>query len=349
MLTRKPKYWSVIVLVILPMTSIISIFALPNQRVFKKIRDKGLDNMAIKSKAEIINELTAIKEDIGRLEKRTGKTGTAGVKVYSADETVALLDSYKALRRGLDYLNHGSIKNINDWEGYRLLGVSHNSFGKKETFQVLNELKEANLPSGFLADFRVYLLPFRIPEISGLGGAGFALISAPEISEKSIEQLRITLLHELGHHIHSQFMPTPLGRPSPLWDKYLVIRGGEWHGAGGVNTTAWNNSSEETFAEDFRLLFGKDQFYYGDIALGDPRVNPKTTAELKQFILELDNIKITRSAKSPWIPDGLEFWIYCPYFILFGWIFILAGVIIISQKDCIIRGINLKVLLRLAS
>lgn len=330
MLIRKLRSWPVVVLAIILFTSIGSVIILPKQTSFKETPKKGLDNMAVKSKAQIIKELTAIKEDIGRLEEKTGQTGIDGVKVYSPDVTVALLDSYKAFRKGLDYLKDGSIKDINDWEGYHLLDGSKTPFSRKETFRVLSELEKANLPSGFLDDFRVYLLPFEVPEISGLGGAGFALISAPEINDNRIEQLRITLLHELGHHIHSIFMPSSTGRPSPLWDKYHAIRGGKWHGAGDVSTTAWNDSSEETFAEDFRLLFGENQYYYGDISLGDPRVNTETSAVLKQFILDLNNMEITKSAKSPWVPAGLESWIYCPYYILFGWVLILVGIINLS-------------------
>ncbi len=283
-------------------------------------------NISSRSKAEIVRELEAIKRKIESFEENNGKLGTAGFKVYSPEETVTLLNYYKELRKGLEYLDRGDITAIKDWEGYHLDEKGKSAYSREEAFRVLTELAPT-LPSAFLSGLRVYLLPCGVPEISGLGGEGFVMISAPDIHDKSYEQLRVTLLHELGHHLHSRFMHSKNPESNSLWDTYLRIRGGKWRGPGKVNTAAWNDSSEETFAEDFRMLFGKSQPFYGDISLGDPRGNPEMALKLKKFILNLENQSVPESFKSPWIPEGLQFWLDSQSYLLIGWLLITAGMV----------------------
>lgn len=289
--------------------------------------------MPQRSKAEIIEELKAIKKRIEDFEEDNGLSGADGFKIYSPEESGKMLQYYKELRTGLEYLNRGKVAAIDDWEGYALEERGGTAYGSKEAFQVLNELDGENLPPALFTGFRVYLLPVGMPEISGLGGAGFAMIAAPDIKEKSIEQLRVTLLHELGHHLHSSFMPSINGRPNRLWEVYHKIRGGRWRGPGKVNTQDWSSSSEETFAEDFRLLFGKDQWYYGDIVLGDPRVQPGVVAKLKRFMIGLPVQAAPMANRSPWIPEGLEFWLKCQYYIYGGWAVIIMGLYVVSSYN----------------
>lgn len=293
----------------------------------------GVSATAQRSKAEIVGGLKNIIERIEESEKNQGLLGTAGFKVYSPEETGDLLEYYRTLQAGLEFLNRGCVVNIKDWQGYSLDKKGREAYSRKEAFQIMTELEETNLPSAFLSDLRIYLLPYGVPEISGLGSAGYVMVSAPNIQEKSIEQLRVTLLHEIGHHIHSSFMPAQAGQINPFWEAYHGIRGGQWQGPGGVNTTAWSSSSEENFAEDFRMLFGKEQWYYGDMDLGDPREQPKVAAELKQFMIGLkDNEKLIPK-RSPWVPEGLHFWLNCSSYIAIGWTVLAVGVVIVLKRD----------------
>ncbi len=306
---------------------------LPAQSRSGSVSNEVSSKMPQRSKAEIIKELKAIKKRIEDFEENNGRSGVKGFKIYSPEESGKLLQYYKELRAGLEYLNRGKRGVIDDWEGYVLEDRGRSAYDSKEAFRILNELDGENLPFAFFTDFRVYLLPVGIPEISGLGGAGFAMVTAPNIEEKSIEQLRVTLLHELGHHLHSSFMPSVNGRPNPLWKVYHKIRGGQWRGPGKANTPAWSSSSEETFAEDFRLLFGKDQWYYGDIELGDPRVHPGVSAKLKRFMIGLSVEAAPQINQSPWIPEGLEFWLKCQYYIYCGWAVIIMCIALISYNQ----------------
>ncbi len=329
MLEKKTGFWFGIFWLMLLLSVSFYKISFPTQRHSNEVSNKLSSKMSERSKAEIVSELNTTKERIEQFEKVNGLSGINGFKIYSEEETGNLTKYYKDLRTGLEYLNRGYTIPIKDWEGYVLEDRGRTAYSSKEAFQILTELDQTNLPSAFLTDFRVYLLPYGTPEISGLGEAGYAMISAPEIKEKSIEQLRVTLLHELGHHLHSSFMPSFAGQPNPLWEAYHQIRGGEWHGPGEANTLAWSSSSEETFAEDFRMLFGKDQWYYGDIDLGDPREQPKVAAELKQFIIGLEDQGVSQMNKSPWVPEGLDFWLNCQNYINIGWTVIIVGMLIV--------------------
>ncbi|MGE5583317.1 MAG: hypothetical protein ACM3X9_12385 [Bacillota bacterium] len=263
------------------------------------------------NKAEIVGQMNRIVAEIVSLEKTSGKIGPEGYKVYSAGETERFLELYKALTLRLHYLNDGnSAIDNSEWGGYRLSSEANKPYDPKQVDQAMAELEKNGLPRPFVADFRIYLLPYVIPDVSGLGGAGYTMLSAePESEDLISNQLQVTLYHEIGHHVHFSFMPQETAEGKELWAKFLQIVGGSWHGAGGVNTKDWSNSSEETFAEDFRMLFGTSQPFFGDIALGDPRADSQRAKAEIRFMKGLAQVKVKTQYQSPWIPgDGLRFW-----------------------------------------
>jgi hypothetical protein len=266
------------------------------------------------SKAETVAEINRLIIQVNQLEKESGFSGKEGYLVYSPRITAQLFSIYQGLYFRLHYLNMGDTHvDSGQWEGYpfdkiNVQSYSVNDVSVNDVSEVIEELSKNGVPRPLLNQFHIFLLPDSIPEISGLGGAGFAMISA--VAEPLTDQLKVTLDHEIGHHIHLSFMPEDSMDGKINWNKYLTLRGGGWHGPGKVNTMDWNNSSEETFAEDFRMLFGKDQPYYGDITLGDPRVNLQQADNLKTFIRELGDGRTKEKYRSPWIPSGMgfDFW-----------------------------------------
>lgn len=266
------------------------------------------------SKAEIIKQINRLTAEAARIEKNEGITGAGGFIVYPSLTTSKLLALYHALDLRLTYLNTGKMpSNREQWDGFVLTGTQTQSFTPAQVMKVMAELKTNGMPDNFLNGFRVFLLPHSIPNISGLGGAGFVLISTSDSFETDSNmeaELAVTLAHETGHHIHMSFMPKGTFAGEKYWRQYLALRGGVWHGPGKVNTVDWSNSSEETFAEDFRMLFGNGQPYFGDLASGDPRTDPEQAADVKRFMIQLAQQKPKVAYHSPWIPLGmnLTFW-----------------------------------------
>ncbi len=285
---------------------------------------------AVTSKAKIVAQLNHLVKEIKQAEQTDGESGPAGIKIYNQQTTTVLFEKYQSIRAKLDYLNSGQTVNAAaDWAGYSFNGAAPN-FTTTQVQQALAEFVPG-LPSKFFNDLHLFLLPEAIPDVGGLGGPGYVLLSGQTDPQYLTDAaLRITLYHEIGHHVHLSYMPTMPVLPalSAQWDAYLKLRGGSWHGAGTVNTQAWSNSSEETFAEDFRMLFGKDQPFLGDIRLGDPRTQPRQAQAVKQFILQLATKKPAVGYRSPWLPEELAFWQLQPQFIAGLWLLLGLGLVV---------------------
>lgn len=317
---RRP-YMVIFVLIIFGITVALSLAVnAATETKSANVITKSETNISSLNKATIVNQINQETAQIASIEKKSGTTENKGVIVYAPEVTARLYSLYQSLDARLYYLNHGHYPTVTGgWDGYSFAQAKNPPYSVKQVSQVLADLEKNGIPSSFLEQFHIFLLPYTIPDISGLGGAGFTLISAPVTLEKtatvmdnqsSQTQLAVTLDHEIGHHVHMSFMPTETSQGKAGWRQYLTLRGGSWHGPGKVNTEGWSNSSEETFAEDFRMLFGSNQPYYGDVALGDPRDNPKQAQAVKNFIKKLGKTKIQETYSSPWIPDevGLDFW-----------------------------------------
>jgi hypothetical protein len=284
------------------------------------------------SRAAVVGEATRLAADLERAEERLATAGPAGVKIYSPGATGQLLGKYQALAAKLAYLQGGVAEAAAPgWGGYTFSGPG-GSYDPSEVARAVREIAPA-LPGQFLRGLHIFLLPEVIPEVSGLGGPGYTVLGGQADPENlSGESLRVTLYHELGHSVHMSYMDR--NRPSGLrrWDSYLRLRGGVWHGPGAVNTAGWSASSEETFAEDFRMLFGKDQPFYGDIRLGDPRRDPAQAAAVKRFMQGLAASAPQIGYQSPWLPKELAFWQFQPWLIAGLWAMLAAGLLALRPE-----------------
>lgn len=264
------------------------------------------------SKADIVKQMNHLAAQVVRLEKKAGIPGEGGFIIYSPRTTSRLLSLYQELDLRLSYLNSGKLpQNSEQWDGYSLVKTNAPPYSVAQAAKVMAELKKNGVPDKLVKQFHIFLLPSSIPEVSGLGGAGFTLISAALDSNSGVKDaLAVTLNHETGHHVHMSFMPKGTAMGEKCWQEYLALRGGVWRGPGAVNTAAWSDSSEETFAEDFRMLFGKNQPYFDDVTLGDPRNNPEKAAVLKNFMIRVGQKQPVEKYNSPWIPEemALSFW-----------------------------------------
>lgn len=290
--------------------------------------------IATKSKFQIVTEVNQVAFTIHKLERILGKTGAQGYKIYTAKETEQLIKQYQILSVLLHYLNWGDYKtSVSQWEGYSFISENNKPYERDQIVRIMNELAYSKVPQSFVANLRIFLLPYVIPEVSGLGGNDYILLSARAIAEDLIDnQLSVTLYHEIGHHINFIYMTKDTLQGQKLWSKYLRIRGGTWHGPGNVNTKAWGESSEETFAEDFRMLFGKDQPFFGDLALGDPRSDSLGIKDEKQFMINLVTKKAKHNYRSPWIPEqGLWFWQIQEQLLISLWIFVGVGILAVND------------------
>ena len=162
------------------------------------------------------------------------------------------------------------------------------------------------VPGDALRGYRVFLLPFSMGETSGQGGPGFMVLAAePRDQELIPNQLEVTLVHEFGHYLHLAGMPRETLAGRKRWQTYLSLRGLDWQEDGPVNTDRWARSPEETFAEDFRLLFGGPSSSREPAATraGDPRDDEVLASSLRRFMLSLAAGIQPPQDPAPW-PEG---------------------------------------------
>ncbi|MGB4515705.1 MAG: hypothetical protein WBI64_07490 [Bacillota bacterium] len=154
--------------------------------------------------------------------------------------------------------------------------------------EVADVLEGMTLPAKVFHGYKVYILPFSMGEISGLGSKGYMILGAPPADFRAYEnQIAYTIAHEVGHHIHMTFLGVTYEENPEGWDEYMDIRGiPMWTSGGKVNSEGWFRSTEETFAEDVRVLFGTHQaaaWPFGTVYM-DPREDQEVAEKLKIFI-----------------------------------------------------------------
>ncbi|HPO96741.1 MAG TPA: hypothetical protein PLZ08_02145 [Bacillota bacterium] len=308
----------------------IRLFALSNQVAITE----GNDYQQY-SRHQIVKSLQETASELKRLEATMGFNTIAGIKVYSETESQRLWSKYLTVQEQLQILKSGKlIAPQHELKGYLL--DDSNEGVKFEPAQVQSILAKLlpELPKQTLRNYRIFLMPYQASGVSGVGGTGFSIIFAlPSFVEPDVKDLEVTLLHEIGHHIHMTYMPETTKKGRLLWEQYHQIRGGSWQGPGKANSEAWNQSSEETFAEDFRMLFGAEQPFYNDIVLGDPRQNPEIAAQLKDFIWGLLQTNQVGSYRSPWIDQAVNVWLLQSQIITMLWLILLVLIVYSNLKE----------------
>lgn len=171
--------------------------------------------------------------------------------------------------------------------------------------RVIRLLKGIPMPKRALDGFKVYLLPYSMGDANGYGGDGYTFLAAAPAGETLIpNQLEVTLAHELGHHLHFRFMDRSTVQGQKLWDAYLKIRGISWKSGGEAGSKAWTLSSEEVFAEDFRVWKAGDAVgsgYFGDLSYPDP--TKKQGEALRKFFENLPS-KPMSTEDNPWADES---------------------------------------------
>lgn len=296
--------------------------------------------VAQNSKAKIVEEIRSFQAQSRVLLDNSGTVAQEGYKYYLPVETEALYQIYQAIQVRLNYLTTGKWQLESTWQAHSLI-KSNNFPPIKMVTEILTKLNQEKIPRSFWNKLKIFLLPYVIPQISGLGGAGFVILAAtPEDQVLTRTQLEVTLLHELGHNVHEFYLPKDTWQGIADWQRYLKLRGGQWHDSGMVNTKAWSDSTEETFAEDFRMLFGSDQPFYNDLSLGDPRVKPEIATKLRELMLDEFNGKVRFVDESPWMPNGfwVTFWLNQAILLLIVWLLvIILGCVRIQRLGLIFK------------
>jgi FlgD Ig-like domain len=119
---------------------------------------------------------------------------------------------------------------------------------------VLGSIRHPHLP----LEARIYILPYPRRGVLASSTSGNEVFLSPHVLEIEPVVAAYVIAHELGHVFHNRFMPAGSAR----WNEYRALRGIS-------NESTFNDLGahayrpREIFAEDFRVLFGGDEAYFG--------------------------------------------------------------------------------------
>lgn len=141
---------------------------------------------------------------------------------------------------------------------------------------VLGSIRHPHMP----LDARIYLLPYPRRGVLTSSTTGNEMFLSPHVLDIEPTVASYVIAHELGHVFHNKFMPSGSG----LWREYRGLRGID-------NETTFSDVGahsyrpREIFAEDFRVLFGGSEAYFGGHVENTDIAEPATVAGLEDFYL----------------------------------------------------------------
>jgi hypothetical protein len=147
---------------------------------------------------------------------------------------------------------------------------------------VVDCLEQIEYPSIDL-DVEIYILPYpRVDQISS-AASGRRIFLSPQVLEISREGAAYIVAHELGHVFQYRYLPEQL---EDRWDRYRDIRGIEDE-VRYSNVARHADRPREIFAEDFRVLFGGPDAYFGGRVENPELPSPVAVTGLEDFFLTL--------------------------------------------------------------
>ncbi len=193
--------------------------------------------------------------------------------------------------RGVLSLGDGlSLTLITDINDPLIINKGDGRFHPIRSDYVIDCLEQIEFPTIDL-DVEVFILPYpRVDQISSAASGGRIFLS-PQVLEISREGAAYIVAHELGHVFQYRYLPERL---EDRWDQYRNIRGIEDE-AKYSNVGRHADRPREIFAEDFRVLFGGPDAYFGGRVENPELPSPVAVAGLEDFFLTLT----TAAAGSP--------------------------------------------------
>ncbi len=198
--------------------------------------------------------------------------------VFSADDLAARLTSYQG--SPAIQLPDGRmvpvVTDISDASIYNKGDGRFHPFTPELVDHVLGSISHPHMP----LEVRIYLLPYPRRGVLTSSTTGNEMFLSPHVLDIERTVASYVIAHELGHAFHNKFMPAGSG----LWREYRGLRGI-------ANETTFSDVAahayrpREIFAEDFRVLFGGVEAYFGGHVENTDIAEPATIAGLGDFYL----------------------------------------------------------------
>ncbi len=152
-------------------------------------------------------------------------------------------------------------------------------FGTELVLECLDRIEYA--PMNLEVD--VFILPYPRVEVIASSASGRRVYLSPHVLEVSKQGAAYIISHEMGHVFQYSHLPAAA---NGAWDEYRRIRGI-------AGDSRFSDSAphayrpSEVFAEDFRVLFGDPDAFFGGRVENPVLASPVTIAGLDDFFLGL--------------------------------------------------------------
>jgi hypothetical protein len=193
-----------------------------------------------------------------------------GITVYSAGEVA----DYTLTDGGRTYL---------DFPGARRYELRS---GQSQWFpmpveEVVAALEQIDFP---VRDLNIDIIILHVPRVDQVESSaeGSVVFLTPGRVTYPTEHVHYTVVHEIGHAVHSALMPNS---GHGLWLRYAALRGFEMNAGGPDIPHAWR--PHEIFAEDFRALFGGLMARFGGRVENHDLLPPDEVEGLREFLLSV--------------------------------------------------------------
>ena len=174
------------------------------------------------------------------------------------------------------------VTDINDASIYNKGDGRFHPFTTELVDRALNSVSHPRLP----LDARIYLLPYPRRGVLTSSTSGNEIFLSPHVLDIDADVAAYIIAHELGHVFHNRYLPSG----SSLWQEYRAVRGI-------TDESTFNDNGphayrpREIFAEDFRVLFGGEDAYFGGRIENTSIREPESVAGLKSFYLAAANVR----------------------------------------------------------
>lgn len=200
--------------------------------------------------------------------------------VYSTEDLASRLSTYQGMPA--IQLPDGRflpvVTDINDPSIHNKGDGAFHPFTREHVDATLSAVSHPRLALGV----RVYLLPYPRRGVLVSSTTGNEIFLSPHVLDIDPAVAAYIIAHELGHVFHNRFMPSG----SQLWGDYRALRGiadaASFH-----DGAAHANRPREIFAEDFRVLFGGPDAYFGGRVENTRIAAPEAVSGLDDFYLRV--------------------------------------------------------------
>lgn len=244
---------------------------------------------------KLLTEIGQLQLTMDQLRSREGYLAQRGYAVYRAQTTGKLLALNWALQARLTLVKYLTGQRTTspgtdfypatDRDGTYVFDLASRAkvWAYPDPNKTVDALDYVPANPAALDGYEAFLLPYTALPAAGYGGLWHGFVTA-RVEGSSLTEAEV-ITHEFAHHFGFMYLGYYQDQPGP-WDDYVGTRGlARYEETAPAGQPGWRTSTEEVFAEDFRVLMGNPEASADSpqTSYGDPRSVTGLADKLRAF------------------------------------------------------------------